>query len=88
MYLREAETYIVAASFGGHDDEPAWLTNLRANPSCTITIHGTDIPIRAEILPAAERERIWPRFLGLFMAYERYQAATSRDIAIVRLRPE
>jgi deazaflavin-dependent oxidoreductase (nitroreductase family) len=88
MYLREEETYVVAASFGGHDDEPAWLTNLRANPSCTITVHGRDIPIRAEILPAAERERLWPRFLDLFMAYERYQAATSREIAIVLLRSE
>jgi F420H(2)-dependent quinone reductase len=88
MYLREAETYLVAASFGGHDDEPAWLANLRANPSCTITVHGRDIPIRAEILPAAERERLWPRFLDLFMAYERYQAATSREIAIVLLRSE
>lgn len=50
------------------------------------TFHGRDMPIRAEILPAAERERMWPRFPDLYMANERYQAATSRDIAIVLLR--
>jgi hypothetical protein len=29
---------------------------------------------------------MWPHFLDLYMANDRYQAATSRDIAIVLLR--
>src|SRR4029077_17100377 len=30
MFVREADCFLVAASFGGHDHDPSWLTNLRA----------------------------------------------------------
>jgi hypothetical protein len=34
--------------------------NLRANPSCRITVDGRDIPIRAEIVSEAERDDCGP----------------------------
>jgi F420H(2)-dependent quinone reductase len=85
MYLQEADGYLVAASFGGHDQDPAWLTNIRANPQATIVVEGREMPVLATIATPAERERLWPRFSALFPAYEKYQRATDRLIPIVKL---
>jgi deazaflavin-dependent oxidoreductase (nitroreductase family) len=87
MYLREADCYLVAASFGGHDHDPAWLTNIRANPQATIAIGGREIPVVATIAAPDDRERLWPRFPALFAAYEKYQRSTERRIPVVKLCP-
>jgi len=85
--VQEADCYVVAASFGGHDQDPAWLTNIRATPQATIMVAGREIPVLAAILAPNERERLWPRFLSLSPAYEKYQRSTNRQIPIVRLCP-
>jgi deazaflavin-dependent oxidoreductase (nitroreductase family) len=87
MYLREGECYLVAASFGGHDQDPAWLTNLQASPRATITVEGRNVPVFATIAPPEERARLWPRFLSLSAAYGKYQRSTNRLIPIVKLSP-
>ncbi len=87
MYLREADCYLVAASFGGHDQDPAWLSNIQANPQATIVVEGRRMPVLAAIATPDERERLWPRFLSLSPAYEKYQHSTDRQIPIVKLRP-
>jgi len=87
MYLREADSYLVAASFGGHDQDPAWLTNVRASPRAIITVEGRDVPVLASIATPDERERLWPRFVSLSAAYGKYQRSTSRQIPIVKLSP-
>ena len=87
MFVREADCFLVAASFGGHDHDPSWLTNLRANPQASIVIEGRELPVVATIAPPDERERLWPRFPALFAAYEKYQHSTERTIPVVRLCP-
>ena len=87
MYLREAHCYLVAASFGGHDQDPAWLTNIKANPHARIMAEGREMPVVATIATPDERERLWPRFLSLSAAYEKYQHSTNRVIPIVKLCP-
>jgi len=87
MYLREADGYLVAASFGGHDQDPVWLTNVRASPRAVITVEGRDVPVLATIARPEERERLWPRFLSLSAAYGKYQRSTNRKIPIVKLSP-
>jgi len=87
MYLREADGYLVAASFAGHDQDPAWLTNLQASPQATITVEGRDVAVLATIATPEERERWWPRFLSLSAAYGKYQRSTNRPIPIVKLSP-
>ena len=87
MYLQEADCYLVAASFGGHDEDPAWLTNIRTNPQATIVVEGREMPVLATIATPDERECLWPRFPALFAAYDKYQRATERQIPIVKLRP-
>ena len=87
MYLREADGYLVAASFGGHDQDPAWLTNVKETPRATITLEGRDVPVLATIATPEERERWWPRFVSLSAAYGKYQRSTNRQIPIVKLSP-
>jgi F420H(2)-dependent quinone reductase len=87
MYLRDADCYLVAASFGGHDNDPAWLKNVQARPRATISVEGRDVPVLATIATPEERERLWPRFLLLSAAYGKYQRSTNRQIPIVKLRP-
>ena len=88
MYLREADCYLVAASFGGHDRDPAWLRNIQATPQATIMVGGREMPVFATIAAPDERERLWPRFLSLSAAYEKYQRSTNRQIPIVKLCPK
>lgn len=87
MYVQEGDCYLVAASFGGHDQDPAWLTNLRAYPQASIVIEGRELPVVATIATPDERERLWPRFPALFAAYEKYQRSTERKIPVVKLCP-
>ena len=87
MYLREADCYLVAASFGGHDQDPSWLTNIQASPHATIMVEGREMPVLATIATPDERERLWPRFVSLSAAYEKYQRSTNRQIQIVKLSP-
>jgi F420H(2)-dependent quinone reductase len=87
MFVRETDCYLVAASFGGHDHDPAWLTNIRANPQATIMIGSREIPVVATIAAPDERERLWPRFPALFAAYDKYQRSTERRIPVVKLCP-
>jgi deazaflavin-dependent oxidoreductase (nitroreductase family) len=87
MYLRAADCYLVAASFGGHDQDPAWLTNLQASPQATVMVEGREMPVLATIATPEERERLWPRFLSLSAAYGKYQRSTNRQIPIVKLSP-
>jgi F420H(2)-dependent quinone reductase len=87
MYVRDAGGYLVAASFGGHDQDPAWVANLKANPEATVVVEGMRMPVFATITTPDERERLWPYFLSLSAGYEKYQRSTDRQIPIVRLRP-
>jgi len=45
------------------------------------------MPVVATIATPDERERLWPRFLSLSAAYEKYQHSTNRVIPIVKLCP-
>jgi F420H(2)-dependent quinone reductase len=87
MYVREADCYLVAASFGGHDQDPAWLTNIEGRPQATILVEGREMPVLATIATPDERERLWPLFLLLSPAYQKYQRSTTRQIPIVKLCP-
>ena len=87
MYLRDDDCYLVAATFGGHDQDPAWLMNLQARPQATVIVEGRKTSVLATIATPDERDRLWPRFLSLSPAYQKYQRSAKRLIPIVRLCP-
>jgi deazaflavin-dependent oxidoreductase (nitroreductase family) len=88
VYMPDGEDFIVVASKGGHERNPAWLHNLRANPSTEIQIGRKRIPVRASEAGEDERRRIWPRAVEYNSHWGRYEQRTDRKIPIVILRPE
>jgi F420H(2)-dependent quinone reductase len=88
MFCEDGEAIAVVASKAGQPSNPAWYYNLRANPETSMQIAGERRSVRAHVADAAERERLWPRFVSLFSGYEQYQRqAAPRQIPIVVLEP-
>jgi deazaflavin-dependent oxidoreductase (nitroreductase family) len=87
IHLVDGDSYVVVASNAGQDHAPAWFHNLVAQPSATVELGGTTIPVRAEVVPASEAGDLWPRLDAVFRGYVRYRAKTEREIPLVRLRP-
>ena len=78
------DDYIVAASNGGSDWQPAWWLNLRSRPEATIEVD--DTKVTASAVDDKDRDRLW-RLSEQLDAYERYERKVSRQIALVRLQP-
>jgi len=78
---------IVAASFAGHPNHPAWFLNLRdrKEPEVRCRVQGKSFWSAPEILDGDEYERIWELFTADRAWYVDYQAKTDRRIPLVRL---
>jgi deazaflavin-dependent oxidoreductase (nitroreductase family) len=86
--LMDGTAYVVVASRGGDDQNPAWLLNLRDEPQVQVAVKGgAPIAMRADIATAEERARLWPRITGRYPHYADYQKRTEREIPLVLLRP-
>jgi deazaflavin-dependent oxidoreductase (nitroreductase family) len=86
--VQEGGTYVVVASRGGDDTNPAWFLNLRDDPAVEVaTGSGPRRPMRARIADADERARLWPEVTTVYKGYATYQARTTREIPLVLLEP-
>jgi deazaflavin-dependent oxidoreductase (nitroreductase family) len=86
--LRDGEGYVVVASRGGDDQHPAWFLNLRDRPEVEVAVQGGERrPMRARIVSAEERARMWPQIAGRYRNYAGYQERTEREIPLVVLEP-
>lgn len=78
---------IVASNFGG-ERHPAWSHNLQADPHAFMQLDADRIPVRAELLSEAEKERIWQRLCDNIPNYAKYREQTDRNFKVYRLRPQ
>ncbi len=86
--LREGAGYVVVASRGGDDRNPAWLLNLRDRPEVEVAVRGGPRqPMRARIAGAEDRARMWPQITERYPHYAGYQRRTAREIPLVVLEP-
>jgi deazaflavin-dependent oxidoreductase (nitroreductase family) len=86
-YQEGDRTYLVA-SRGGDDHHPAWFLNLRDNPDVTASIQGGPTQkMRAEVVDAETRARVWPLIASTHRNYAGYQKKTQREIPLVALTP-
>ncbi|MER6184203.1 nitroreductase family deazaflavin-dependent oxidoreductase [Streptomyces sp. NPDC001652] len=88
IYGTAGEDFVVVASKGGADDDPAWFKNLRADPSVGVQVGGRRFTARARVASPAERAVLWPRMARIFPLYDAYAQKTSREIPIVLLTPQ
>jgi deazaflavin-dependent oxidoreductase (nitroreductase family) len=85
--IPHGDALLLVGSFGGSDEAPAWLLNLRAHPRATVRQGGTRWEATARVASAEERERLWQVVVATHDGYARYQDRTARRIPVVLLMP-
>ena len=75
----------VMASMGGAPTNPAWYTNLVANPEVMVQLGADTWPARAVPLEGKARDDIWARVKADMPNFGKYEQRTSRVIPVVRL---
>jgi deazaflavin-dependent oxidoreductase (nitroreductase family) len=86
-YLRIDGKLIIIGSFAGADVDPAWVHNLRANPSAQVEIGAESSDVIARELPCGERDELFPKITALAPGFAEYQAKTTRVIPLFELQP-
>ena len=66
---------VVVASNAGDTKNPAWWTNLKANPDGHVLIRNESYAITARLATADERTRLWPRLVEMYPTYDDYTEA-------------
>jgi deazaflavin-dependent oxidoreductase (nitroreductase family) len=90
VYARDGVDYLVVASNGGTDRDPAWLYNLRANPDVEVQIgrQRHKATSRALVPSDPDYKRLWKVVNeNNNDRYTAYQKQTSRPIPIVVVTP-
>jgi deazaflavin-dependent oxidoreductase (nitroreductase family) len=86
--LQEGASYVVVASRGGDDQNPAWFLNQRNDPHVEVVFAGGPrTPMLARVATPEERARMWPVITKRYAQYAGYQAKTKREIPLVLLEP-
>jgi deazaflavin-dependent oxidoreductase (nitroreductase family) len=86
-YFRIDGKLIIVGSFAGADVNPAWVHNLRVNPSARVEIGTESADVIARELASAERDELFPKITALVPSFADYQANTTRVIPVFELRP-
>jgi deazaflavin-dependent oxidoreductase (nitroreductase family) len=81
------EAYVVVASNGGAEEDPAWFVNLEADPSVGVQVGTRRFTARARAASSAERAPLWAQMVNIFPLYDDYAQKTDREIPIVLLTP-
>jgi deazaflavin-dependent oxidoreductase (nitroreductase family) len=82
----EGGWYVVGSNFG-RENHPTWTANLLAEPAATVSYGSRITPVRADLLDADEKERVWPRLTAVWPAFDDYVASSGRDIRVFHLVP-
>lgn len=88
LYVADADRYVVAGSNWGGERHPAWSANLLSEPRAGVLIGTRRVPVRAEPVTGAERDRLWERFVAVWPAYADYAERAPREIRLFALNPE
>jgi deazaflavin-dependent oxidoreductase (nitroreductase family) len=88
IYGESGDEFVVVASKGGADEDPAWFENLMADPGVGVQVGTRRFTARARVASPAERETLWTRMAEIFPLYDDYASKTDREIPIVLLAPQ
>ncbi len=81
--------WVLIASAGGQERNPAWYHNLKAHPQCALLVpHRGEVPCVAHEAGGEERQRAWAAANDGYSGYAVYQQRTQRPIPVMVLRPE
>lgn len=85
LYLRDGDSLVVIASYGGRPQHPEWYLNLAAHPSVRVQVGSTHREMSARTVTSEERSSWWPRVVAAYGDYAVYQGRTDREIPVVIL---
>lgn len=88
LFMMDSSNYIIIASYGGSDNNPAWYHNLRNSKETTIRVKEIIKEVNVTIASKDERNRLWPIITEWSPQYAKYQEKTSREIPIIILSPK
>lgn len=84
-YFSIDDRIIIVGSKAGHDTNPDWVHNLRADPRARIEV-GTDAyDVTAHELPSDERDAVFARIVAVAPGFGEYQEKTDRLIPLFEL---
>ncbi len=90
VYTRDGADYVFVASNNGRDRRPAWLLNAMAKPEVQLQVGPAHLLGTARLVPPDDPSypRLWQLVNdGNRGRYRRYQARTSRKIALLLVTP-
>ena len=84
-YLADGTDFVVVASNGGQEVDPAWWRNLQQNPEAELRVGRQTLRARARLASPTERARLWPLLTQANPAWAAYEKSTKRVIPVVVL---
>jgi F420H(2)-dependent quinone reductase len=84
-YLPEGNNLIVVPANGGAKRVPAWWLNLSTAGEGIAIVGGRRDRVRPVLARAAERERLWQRFVAAYPGLDAYRERSRRELAVVVL---
>jgi len=88
IYGSHGDDYVVVASKGGAEGDPAWYLNLSDEPEVTVQVRGDRFKAHARTASPAEKPALWKMMTERWPAYDEYQHKTTREIPVVVLERE
>lgn len=88
MYTPDGKgrAYVAGTNWAGAK-HPAWTENLLAHPDAEITVRGRRMPVRAVLVPDAERDAVWAIMEAQWPDYREYERDSGRTARIFLLQP-
>ena len=88
-YFSDGDDVVLIASRGGHERNPSWLHNIKANPEVELWSGGRGGRYRARVAAGPERRRLWELATRFYPGFASYQErAGQREIPVVVCSPE
>jgi deazaflavin-dependent oxidoreductase (nitroreductase family) len=88
VYVTDGDHIVLIGSKAGAQRHPAWIHNLRANPTVKVLAPGRSGDYVAREAEGDERKRLWAEAVDYYVGYEDYQErAGKRRIPVVVLEP-
>lgn len=86
-YLADGADFVVVASNGGSDRNPAWWLNLKSDPHAVVEVGASKLDVTAREATSDEHARLWPALKAVNPFYSNYEVITDRRIPVVILHP-
>lgn len=86
-YMADGNDFVVVASNGGSDRNPAWWLNLKSDPHAVVEVGTRKLDVTAREATSDEHARLWPALKAVNPFYSNYEVITDRRIPVVILRP-